>query len=237
MDKEFRLSNVAMNRAGQPILADSISPNDWDVLKATYAVEDFRMLCCSSPAIPKTSSNGLQFFAHYDDECGTAPETKWHREAKALIVANLAILGLECQEEMVSKNKTAPWKADTYFEIEGRRIVIELQRSYQHLNHFLRRQQRYLDAGVESYWLLRHENFLSLMKASGKHRLKWEFGGKFPAEGSISPCIRELPVAYLETGDAPVVKGVNCFQVALGDWLMALIERRFRWDNGIWMIV
>jgi len=230
------LSNVALNRDGLPVLAEKTPADDWNTLKATYALEDFRMPCCPSPAIPKTSSNGLPFFAHYNAECATAPETKWHREAKALIVANLANLGLECREEVVSESTTAAWKADTYFEVKGRRIVVELQRSYQHLDDFLRRQRRYVSAGVENYWLLRHDNFSSLARSLGKLRLKREFGGKLPSNGML-PCIPELPVAYLETGDTPVVKGVNLLQVSLGDWLTALIERRFRWDNGAWMIV
>jgi hypothetical protein len=82
---------------------------------------------------------------------------------------------------------------------------------------------------------LRHDNFSSLARSLGKLRLKREFGGKLPRNGML-PCIPELPVAYLETVDTPVVKGVNLPQVSLGDWLTALIERRFRWDNGAWMI-
>ncbi len=229
------MSKVALNRDGLPVLADKMPAVHWNSLKATYSLEDFRMPCCPSPAIPKTSSNGLPFFAHYHDECATAPETKWHREAKALIVANLAVLGLECREEVISERTTAAWRADTYFEVEGRRLVIELQRSYQHLEEFLRRQQRYVDAGVENYWLLRHDNFFSLTRALVKLRLKREFNGKMPRNG-LFPCIPELPVAYLETGDTPAIKGINFLQVPLGDWLTALIERRFRWDNGTWMI-
>jgi competence protein CoiA len=150
----FHLSNVALNTAGEPILADRVSPADWEALKAGHRLEIFRMSCCSSPAILKTSSNGLPFFAHYNGECATAPETIWHSEAKALIVANLAVLGFQSREEVMSENKDVLWKADTYFEVGGRRIVIELQRSYQHLKDFLRRQQRYADTGVESCWLL-----------------------------------------------------------------------------------
>jgi hypothetical protein len=114
--------------------------------------------------------------------------------------------------------------------------VIELQRSYQHLNDFLQRQEQYVAARVENYWLLRHDNFLSLIRALGKLRLRREFGGKRP-RNSIFPCIPELPIAYLETDDPPLVKGVNFLQVPLSEWLTALIERRFRWDNGTWMIV
>jgi hypothetical protein len=77
---------------------------------------------------------------------------------------------------------------------------------------------------------LRHDNFFSLTRALVKLRLKREFNGKMPRNG-LFPCIPELPVAYLETGDTPAIKGINFLQVPLGDWLTALIERRFRWDN------
>jgi competence protein CoiA len=148
---------------------------------------------------------------------------------------NWSLGSLECQAEVISQSTTAAWRADTYFEVEGRRVVIELQRSYQHLDDFLRRQQRDVDAGVENYWLLRHDNFFSLTRALAKLRLKREFGGKLPSN-NVFPCIPELPVAYLETRDTPVVKSVNFLQVPLGDWLTAVMERRFRWDNGSWMI-
>jgi len=50
------------------------------------------------------------------------------------------------------------------------------------------------------------------------------------------PCIPELPVAYLETGDAPLVKGVNFLQISFADWLRAIIEMRFQWYDGAWII-
>ncbi|WP_083377769.1 hypothetical protein [Pseudomonas rhodesiae] len=44
-----------------------------------------------------------------------------------------------------------------YFEVGDRKIAIELQRSYQHLRDFVRRQERYERYGVECYWLVRDE--------------------------------------------------------------------------------
>ena len=229
------MSNVALNKEGQFVLADQMSESAWNGLKASYGPGDFTMPCCSSPATLKTSSNGLPFFAHYSDECASAPETKWHREAKALIAANLTLLGHTCREEEISEAGTETWRADTYCEMDGRRIVIELQRSYQHLNDYLRRQRRYVKAGIESYWLLIPERFLKLSEILGKYRLKHEFGGIIP-EGSFRPFIPELPVLSLETGDAPAIRGVQ-FEIAIGDWLIAVIEKRFVWDDGAWIIV
>jgi competence protein CoiA len=99
------VSHVALNSAGLLVLAAKIPADEWYALKANYVLEDFRMVCCPSPAVPKTSPNGVPFFAHYQNECTTAPETKWHREGKALIVAYLAILGVEAKEEVMSESR------------------------------------------------------------------------------------------------------------------------------------
>lgn len=64
----------------QPAYAGDYTTHEWDRLKR-QSLENrfaFKMGRCSSRAVLKTSINGLQFFAHYSDECATAPETKWH---------------------------------------------------------------------------------------------------------------------------------------------------------------
>jgi competence protein CoiA len=78
-----------------------------------------------SSAILKTSPNGVHFFAHQNGECAAAPETKWHREGKALIAATLASLGYICREEVSGGDEKTLWRADTYFEVGDRRIAIE----------------------------------------------------------------------------------------------------------------
>jgi competence protein CoiA len=133
-------------------------------------------------------------------------------------------------------SKESPWQADTYFEVEHRQIVIELQRSYQHLNDYLRRQERYVHAGIESYWLVRLENSSGLMGALRKFRIKRDFGGRLPNGVGIFPFIQELPVVILQTGDFPIVSGAKLFKSSLKDWLGAIVERRFRWDDGAWLI-
>jgi competence protein CoiA len=193
------------------------------------------MPCCRTPAVLKTSPNGRPFFAHYNDECKTTPETAWHQEGKALICAKLAGMGIVCRDEVTGGSKDAPWKADTFFQTGQRTIVIEMQRSYQHLRDYLRRQQRYASTGVESYWLTRLENYRTIVGATGKLRLKREFGGKFPPEG-FGPLLPELPIAYLETGDNPLIVGAGLFSAQVDHWLQALIERRYVYDNGRWFI-
>jgi hypothetical protein len=131
--------------------AHSLTEQEWVALKSTYVVGEYTMPCCSARAVPKTSPNGLQFFAHYSGECATAPETIWHRESKSILTTVLRRMGITCEEEGYDAVAGRKWMADVYFEANGRKIAIEIQRSYQHLDDFLRRQRRYEESGVECY--------------------------------------------------------------------------------------
>jgi competence CoiA-like predicted nuclease len=141
----------AFTRDDQPVYAGQYSPEQWDALKA-QSLDDplaFKMPCCASRAVLKTSMNGLQFFAHYSDECATAPETIWHVEAKDLVFGALKLFGLDPRSEVVGGTGKDRWRADVYVEMGDRKVAIELQRSYQHLREFVRRQERYERYGVE----------------------------------------------------------------------------------------
>ena len=229
------MSDVAINLNGQEILASRVGTDIWTEWKSNSALGTFKMACCHTPAILKNSINGLQFFAHYNDECASAPETRWHLEAKALIVATMRSLGIDCDEE-IFEGGAQPWRADVLVKFGDRRIAIEIQRSPQHLKDYLRRQERYSMAGVECVWVLNEKNYHTLVKATGRKRLKEEFGGKFPACGSIGPCLCELPVAFLEISDLPAIRGAGMFNVTPETWCRALLDQRFLWSDGIWMI-
>ena len=56
-------TDYAFTKAGGKIVAAELEEDVWDFLKASYTVGDFTMPCCPSAAIPKTSINGLHFFA------------------------------------------------------------------------------------------------------------------------------------------------------------------------------
>ena len=222
-----------MKKNGESVLAEMILAVDWQALKNGYEVGDFVMPCCPSPAIPKTSPNGRHFFAHYVDECTSAPETQWHLEGKALITATLATLGHVCTEEVPGISGEALWRADTYFEFEGRRIVIELQRSYQHLDDYFSRQERYAKAGIECYWLIRPEPAHTLMGSLARFRIKRDSGGKLIPG---FPFVAELPMAILETGNEPYIKFAKLLRATPKEWLQSLLEKRFHWSDGVWFI-
>ncbi len=157
------MSSLAIHKDGSAVLAESYSEKEWQSLKENYAVGDFTMPCCKAPAIPKTSQNYLQFFAHHSDECGSSPESQWHLATKEAVFKELTKLNLKAEIEKTGGHKGAAWEADVFFQHEGRKIAIEVQHSYQHLRDYLARQSRYAESGVEAYWLIYLPRYKTLM--------------------------------------------------------------------------
>lgn len=124
------MPSSAITKEGTPIDAEQIRSGEWSALKKSSSVGDYLMPCCQTPAIPKTSVRGVQFFAHLNDECDTAPETQWHIEGKSAVLAALESIGLVGASEVSGGVPGDEWQADTLFEFEGRKIAVELQRSY-----------------------------------------------------------------------------------------------------------
>lgn len=164
----------AFSHTGEPITAAWVSTAEWERMKAAsrHDAGAFKLPCCGERAIPKTSPNGVQFFAHMAGACATAPETQWHIEGKDAIAGCLHNYGIPYQLEKQGATGRQKWVADVYAEIGQRRVVIELQRSYQHYRDYLRRQRRYRVAGLEAYWLTRPELSLSLHKNINRERAR-----------------------------------------------------------------
>lgn len=232
------MSSNAVLKSNEALLwASDYSEIEWTEIKKSYSIGDYLMSCCGASAVPKTSPNGEQFFAHYAGECSTAPETKWHKTAKMLIRTALEMRSLHCYEEFHGCGRDGKkWIADTYFEFQNRKIAIEIQHSYQSLENYFRRQDAYASVGVECYWLLYKDRFLTVTGAMGKNRLKHEFNNEFPAKRSFYPCLKGIPVAYLDTELSPVVKGVAHFQSNLDAWIVSILEQNFVWSDGAWFI-
>lgn len=230
------MSTFATDKYGVPIFAACYSDQEWQNLKDTYQVGDLLMPCCSSPAIPKTSPNFLNFFSHYSDECATSPESIWHLNAKENIVRELGVQGINAFLEYSGGSDGGNWKADVYFENSDRKIAIEIQKSYQHLREYFKRQKRYALSGVEAYWLLYQPRYITLIKSLGKYKLKNEYGGKFPPEGYIAPCVPELPLAFYQISDEVTsVKGAR-FNCSLKEWLEGILTSNFIYERGFWKL-
>lgn len=186
---------------GRPLDASHFSPEEWNRMKDAWRLGAYLLPCCRTPAVLKTSINGVQFFAHVSDECATAPETVWHKEGKAAVLAALRTMSIEGRDEVPGNSPSgAKWEADVLFTVHSRVIVIELQRSYQSLRDFQKRQDRYRDSGVESYWLVRQEGFATLAKSAARLVLKRDFGNKWPAQGIGTGMLPELARCHTGPG-------------------------------------
>lgn len=225
----------ALDRFDTPIDASSIPAADWEVFKQR-PMGNFRMLCCKAPAVLKNSQLNTPFFSHLNDECAAAPETAWHIQGKAMVLDGMRKQGLSPGSEVPGRSGAEKWCADTWVQFEGRTIAIELQRSYQSLTEFRRRQARYVAGGVECYWLTRPEVFTTLAKSCAQYRMRTEFGNKFPVAGYLWPLLAELPVWSLEVGDEPRVYGAKKTTASVNEFLKAVLQRRCRWDDGVWLI-
>lgn len=231
------MATSAWTRTGQPVDASLLSNVEWDALKQTAQLGDFVMPCCQSPAVLKTSVNGVPFFAHLTDVCATAPETIWHQEGKVAVLAALEGLGIVGRSEVPGESEGGGlWKADVFFAVGDRKIAIELQRSYQHLRDFIRRQERYASAGVECYWLVRKDVFMTLSGSTARLLLRRDCGGKFPPGGIGTGMLPELPVAVLIPDDSqPVSFGLGK-AASLTTWLTGIINGEYQYLAGSWCL-
>jgi competence protein CoiA len=229
------MTQSAWTRDGLPVDAADIPNETWEALKSHSKPGDFLLPCCKAHAVLKTSINGVPFFAHVANECATAPETIWHQNGKAAVLAALAKLEIPARDEVPGKSPSGEaWQADVLFTIQGRTIAIELQKSYQHLRDFIRRQERYSWSGVECYWLTRHEQFITIGKATSRLLLKREYNNVWPDGGIGTGSLPELPVAMLETENRQLVQFGLGKAASVPEWLNGIINRQYKYHQGSW---
>lgn len=229
------MTQSAWTRDGRPVDAATISISEWEALKQHAQPGDFVMPCCLAPAVLKTSINGLPFFAHLSDECATAPETVWHKSGKASVLAALEALGIQGCEEVAGQSPAgSSWKADVLFSFQNRTIAIELQRSYQHLRDFIRRQERYSESDVECYWLTRREQFITLGKATSRLLLKREYNNVFPPGGIGTGSLPELPVSMLDTENEQLIQFGGMKSATVPTWLAGILDGTYQYRGGSW---
>lgn len=224
---------------GSLIDAAEITPEAWEGMKSASAEDPqlFTMDCCGARAVLKTSLYGVQFFAHYSNECATAPETQWHVAGKDMVMGELQALGIQGVLEKSGGAGKRKWRADIYFELPGRRVAIEIQHSYLHYRNFLKRQERYRQDGVECYWLVRYENvYPALCKTIVRNRLKSEHGNKWPEPPTqVYPAIPDMFFAMLfpERDTQIVLPG---FAVQTKTLLQAIVTGNLRYNGDNWSI-
>jgi len=99
---------------------------------------------------------------------------------------------------------------------------------------FTRRQERYAASGVECYWLVRKETFLTLGKATSRLLLKRDFGSIFPSGGIGTGMLPELPVAMLDPEGELLVQFGGFKAATIPLWLGGIIDRAFKYRGGSW---
>jgi len=223
--------------SGKVVSALRLTPIEWRELQRTYCTGDLLMPCCKGAAIPKISANGYQFFAHAGGACSFSEEGEWHQAAKILVRCALEEIGCVASIEEPGEGEAGGWRADVFAERGDTKLAVEIQRSYQSLQDYRDRQERYLEAGQNVLWLLRADRYSTLLRSMGKERLRTEFGGKFPPAGHFHPCLPEIPVACLQLEPAPQITGAGFLSATLPSLLGAALTRRFLWVDGQWRIV
>lgn len=225
----------ALTKDDQPVWAGQFTAEEWDALKAQSQAHptSFKMPCCHARAVLKTSINGLPFFAHHTDECATAPETIWHIEAKDLLFGALTNFGMNPRTEVSGGTGKDRWRADLYFEIDGRKIAIELQRSPQTLRKFEDRQARYARHNIECYWLVRLEVGLTLMRAIYKKRRAEDLNRDMLANGHMLNSTPDFFFGVLAPGLGVNVKCPG-YAASHVDLVVQIMTRELQWDGKKW---
>ncbi|MBL4761562.1 MAG: hypothetical protein JKY93_02555 [Gammaproteobacteria bacterium] len=233
------MSDIAFDSLGKYLVASSYNEHLWLDLQQTYTIGNLLMPCCEAPAIPKTSPNGLQFFAHHSDMCSTSPESEWHLSVKESLLVVLKKMNIDAQLEYSGGSIKRKWKADIYFEVGGKKYAFEVQHSYQHLRKYVERQRGYFESNVQCYWILYRPRFLTLTKSIAKYRLKEEFNNVFPKDLTVS-CglgqIESLPVVFYEPDENDPVRTPGFCGSSIEAFVQGVLNKSFSYDVDGWKI-
>lgn len=213
-----------------------MTPAQWMQLQVSYQMGELLMPCCPAPAVPKLSPNGHPFSAHAGSACSASEESQWHLAAKIMVRSVLENLGCGATLEMSGVGNSGRWQADVWAECDGVKLAFEIQRSYQSLRDYRRRQERYRVEGIKALWLMRHDRYMTLTKSTAKERLRAEFGVKFPPRGRFGPCFTDLPVVQLQLDPEPGVRGAGFFSATIPQLLEAALTDRLLCIDGLWCI-
>lgn len=135
-----------------------------EVFETLRGRRDLRMACCETAAIPKRSVLGLPFFAHAKGgECGSAPETAFHLQGKAIILRAARAAGWEAWVEVGGRTPSGErWRADVLCIQGHHRVAFELQHSGITLSTLAARQARYRESNLRCMWFMHtHERRLA----------------------------------------------------------------------------
>ena len=135
-----------------------LNDEQWDRLKNKHKTLNIHMPCCKTPAIPKKSKLGTQYFAHHPSStCSVhTGESREHQFCKYLILKYLHENGWTVTPEYRGQTPSGEtWIADIYAEKNKAKIAIEIQWSPQSIEEPKRRQEKYIASGIRTVWFMR----------------------------------------------------------------------------------
>lgn len=147
---------------GKPVTGPDLSQEEWADLKLrhTKGLPVF-MACCGAPGHLRSSKSGTQHFYHAAETgCHYAGESGEHLAIKELVYRTCRSEGWETTAECTAPDRS--WVSDVFATRDGRNIVFEIQISTISPMEMAVRDEKYRNAGIESYWLL--DNFLGRAK-------------------------------------------------------------------------
>ncbi|RSZ66018.1 hypothetical protein EAH68_00190 [Corynebacterium hylobatis] len=209
------------------VISTQLSDDDWTLLRnqSRQDHEVLRMAYSGLPCIGKTSSLGLRFFAHragvVNGELPAWSETAEHLLVKSLIVSTVTNAGWDASTEVMSADRS--WIADTLVKKNMRSIAFEVQWSRQSIEDYRFRTDRYRQAGIECYWLSRHNPFI-VNNESADVRI-------FPLVVDIEKSTAQ--VAGLRLSEF-VVACLNSTRVGFGNFDGSILIRCEDCDKQIW---
>lgn len=223
----------------KPVYGDDYTPADWRALQE-FSQDNpghYTMPCCGARAIPKTSPNGVHHFAHYGSECANAPETIWHQEAKDLVIGSIKRLGLEGVHEFSGGSGKDRWRADVMLTSPTGPVAVEIQRSHQHIRDFVRRTERYTRHGIRCVWIVRFDQFQSLVKRIFNQRYRAEVHHKRSLEEHETlVAMPDFFYASLSTNEGNTKIGIPRGVFTLDEYISAVSDNRFVFNGDRWVI-
>ena len=139
---------------GTPIIAPLLSDTEWDTLGTDVknGTKHLRFECCENTGHLRVSKRGTRHFVHTRrDNCTWKPESPEHLQLKADILTICSRAGWSVDTEVDGND----WVADILAWKNERRVVFEIQLSYQTFEKTKERTSRYRKDGIEVYWLFK----------------------------------------------------------------------------------